>query len=80
MIGYGAATQGKAFRVFSGVIVLIFLVFGILTTNESGWMEAGLPTPNIGIWERINIAAYMAWVIVFAIILIRSNEAVKESL
>lgn len=74
MIGYGASVFGKGFRIFSVVVVLIFLLFGILTTIESRGLEANLPTPHIGIWERINIGAYMIWVIVFALMLIKRNN------
>ena len=74
MIGFGAAALGKGFRIFSAVIVLAFLVFGTLTSIESRGIEANLPTPYVGIWERINIGAYMLWVIVFAIILLRKNS------
>lgn len=70
MIGFGAAAFGKSFRVFSVIIVVIFFVFGMLTSIQSRGIEAGLPTPGIGIWERINIAAYMLWVIVFAQLLL----------
>lgn len=75
MIGFGAAAFGKSFRLFSAIIVLIFLVFGVLTTNESMLMQAGLPTPYLGIWERINIGAYMLWIIVFAVLLMKRNNA-----
>ena len=74
MIGFGAAILGKNFRIFSVVIVLIFFVFGILTTKESPGIEANLPTPQVGTWERINIGAYMLWVVVFAIMLLRRNH------
>lgn len=74
MIGFGAAAFGKNFRIFSIAIVLIFILFGILTTKESMGMEAGLPTPNVGIWERVNIGAYMLWVVVFAMILLNKNK------
>ena len=74
MIGFGAAAFGKGFRIFSAGIVLVFLVFGTLTTIESRGIEANLPTPHVGIWERINIGAYMLWVIVFAIMLLRKNS------
>ena len=74
MIGFGAAALGKGFRIFSVAIVLVFIVFGILTTKESLGIEANLPTPHVGIWERINIGAYMLWVIVFAIMLMRRNN------
>jgi len=74
MIGFGAAIFGKGFRIFSALVVLIFIIFGILTTKESSGIEANLPTPHLGNWERINIGAYMLWVIVFAILLIRRNN------
>ena len=74
MIGFGAATFGKGFRIFSVAIVLVFFVFGMLTTKESLGIEANMPTPHAGIWERINIGAYMLWVIVFAIVLMRRNN------
>ena len=74
MIGLGSATFGRAFRFFSIAIVLVFLVFGTLTAKESTGIEANLPTPHVGIWERINIGAYMLWVIVFAILLMRRNK------
>ncbi|KAA9036320.1 DUF998 domain-containing protein [Ginsengibacter hankyongi] len=74
MIGFGAASFGKAFRVFSVGIVLVFIVFGILTTKESFGLEAGLPTPHVGVWERVNMGAYMLWVVVFTILLIRRNN------
>jgi hypothetical protein len=76
MIGFGAAAFDKNFRIFSIFIVLIFFVFGILTTIESRGIDAGLPTPYVGIWERINIAAYMLWVIVFASLLLKRRTAV----
>ena len=80
MIGFGASVLGKGFRIFSTAIVLIFIVFGILTTIESRGIEAGLPTPYVGIWERINIGAYMIWVIVFVILLLkRNNKSVNYS-
>ena len=80
MIGFGAAIiSGKSFRIFSAAIVLVFIIFGILTTKDSSGIEANLPTPHLGIWERINIAAYMLWVIVFAILLIRNNKTTSQS-
>lgn len=74
MIGFGASVLGKSFRIFSAAIVLVFIVFGILTASESRGIEANLSTPNVGIWERINIGAYMIWVIVFAIMLLKRNS------
>jgi hypothetical protein len=74
MISFGAAAFGKSFRIFSVFIVLIFIVFGILTANVSGGIEANQPTLHLGTWERINIGAYMIWVMVFGIMLIKRNR------
>ena len=74
MIGFGASVLGKRFRIFSVAIVVVFMVFGILTTIDSRALQANLPTPYLGIWERINIGAYMLWVIVFAIMLLKRNR------
>ncbi|MFC0772543.1 DUF998 domain-containing protein [Terrimonas alba] len=74
MIGFGAAALGKKFRIYSIATVVIFLVFGLLTTMESSGIEAGKPTPYIGIWERINIGAYMLWIVVFAIVLLQGEK------
>jgi len=74
MISFGAAVLGKGFRLFSAAIVLIFIVFGILTTRESLGLNANLPTPHVGIWERVNIGAYMLWIIVFANELLKRNN------
>jgi len=74
MISFGAAAFGKSFRIFSVIIVLVFFAFGILTTKESLGIESNLPTPHVGIWERINIGAYMLWVVVLAILLLRKKS------
>ena len=75
MIGFGAAALGKGFRIYSAATIIVFLVFGILTSMESWGMEANKPTPYIGIWERVNMGAYMLWVVVFAILLLqRANK------
>ena len=79
MIGVGAAAFDRSFRLFSATIVLIFIVFGILTTMESDELAANLPTPYLGIWERINMAAYMLWVVVFAIKLLKRNTKPAEA-
>ena len=74
MIGFGASAFGKGFRIFSASIVLVFLVFGMLTAFDSRGIEANTPTPYAGIWERINIGAYMLWVIVFSVLLMKEKE------
>ena len=83
-IGFGAAAFGKGFRFYSIVTILVFIVFGILTFAEAPNVDKNLPTPYIGLWERINIAAFMVWMLVFAAILLRVknryslNISIKE--
>lgn len=70
LMGFGAAVLGKRFRLYTLVTWLVFIVFGVLTFTESRGIEADQPTPLLGLWERINIGAFLLWVIVFAIALL----------
>jgi len=74
MIGYAAAAFGGNFRIYSIATILVFIIFGILTSIESKGISTGTPTPFIGIWERINMGAYMLWVAVFAVILLKKAK------
>ena len=71
MMGFGAAALGKGFRIYTITTWIVFILFGVLTWMEAPGMGKGLPTPGIGIWERINIGAFMLWVVVFAIMLLQ---------
>ena len=72
-MGFAAATLGKGFRLYSIATILILLVFGILTSLEAPKVEANLPTPMAGVWERILIGVFLVWTIVLAIILLRKK-------
>jgi Protein of unknown function (DUF998) len=74
-VGFGAAAFGRRFRVYSIATIVIALVFGALTGVEGPRISANLPTPWIGLWERINIAAYMVWVAVLAVALLRRTRS-----
>jgi thiosulfate reductase cytochrome b subunit len=73
-MGFGAAAFGKRFRLYTIVSIVVLIGFGVLTGLDSANMEANLPTPWMGVWERICMFAYMLWVIVFAAILFRSEK------
>lgn len=73
-MGFGAAAFGKPFRNYSITSMVILLIFGILTSTDAPQIEANLPTPMIGVWERINIGDYLLWVIVLAIVLIKEEK------
>jgi hypothetical protein len=74
VIGFAAASFGKVFRIYSILAVATIIAFGVLTGLDSPRMEANLPTPWMGVWERISIGAYMMWVVVLAIILLRTTR------
>lgn len=72
VIGFGAAALSKQFRLYSFATMVILVVFGALTGMDAPRIAQNLPTPMIGIWERISIAAYMLWVAVLSISLLRA--------
>jgi hypothetical protein len=78
-MGFAAAALGGRFRLYSITTLLIFVGFGVLTGLDAPRVAADLPTPYVGVWERINIAAYLLWVAVLAIVLLRRREPSPRS-
>lgn len=72
-IGFGAAAFGKRFGLYSIVTILVLTGFGTLTGLDAPRLQANLPTPWVGVWERIMIGIYMLWVVVLAIKLLREK-------
>jgi hypothetical protein len=70
-IGFGAAAFGKWLRFYSIATIVILLVFGVLTGLEAARIEANLPTPWVGVTERIDIGVFLLWVVVLAVALLR---------
>ncbi len=71
VISFGATAFGKRFRVYSIATMMIWALFGTLTWLAGPRIAANLPTPWLGIWERINAVAYLLWGAVFAVALLR---------
>lgn len=71
---FGAAALGKAFRTYSIATLGVFVLFGTLTFLQAPRLAANLPTPWLGVWERVNIGAFLVWVVVFATILSRGGR------
>ena len=68
----GAAAFGKRFRVYSVVSLVIALAAGAVTGTYTSDLEANLPTPWAGVWERIGAGVYMLWIAVLAIAVLRA--------
>lgn len=67
IVGFGAAALGKRFRVYSIATIVIGLACGAVTGTYASRVQADLPTPGVGVWERIGIATFMGWIAVLAI-------------
>jgi len=74
-MGFGAAAFGKRFRRYSEATIVTLLVCGVLTSMDAPQLQANLPTPWMGVWERIDIAVFLAWVVVLATALLRGSGA-----
>ncbi len=77
-MGFGAAALGKRFRWFSIAIMATLLAAGAMTSREAPGVDANLPTPLIGVWERINIGAWLLWVMLLALALMRRSAAPRR--
>lgn len=79
-IGFGASAFGQPFRVYSIATIVLLVVFGALTFMEAPRLQANLPTPWIGLWERINISVFLLWIVVLAAALLRDPTAKRRPL
>ena len=63
MMGFGAAALGTKFRVYTIATMILLMGFGFMTSLDAPKIPDNLPTPLLGIWERILIALFMLWVL-----------------
>lgn len=73
-LGVASTALGRAFRAYSLITLAVVLVAGALTFQASPNVAKNLPTPFIGLWERVCIAAFLAWVVVLALALLRPSK------
>jgi len=78
MMGFGAAALGTKFRVYTIGTMILLMGFGFMTSLDAPKIPDNLPTPFLGMWERILIALFMLWVMVLATTL-RHREADSRS-
>ena len=78
-IGFGATLFGRAFKLYSILTILLMLVFGYITSLDAPNLQANLPTPMIGIWERICIGLNLSWIIVLSIFFLIKTPETKGS-
>jgi hypothetical protein len=68
----GAWAFGRAFRWYSFATLAAFFTFGALMGMDGGKIAEDEATPWFGIYERANIFAWMLWLAVLGVLLIRS--------
>jgi hypothetical protein len=73
-VGFGSRLLGKGFRYYSYATIAILVVFGVLSGQQGGRAEANLPTPWLGLEQRINAYTFALWMAVLAIGLLRASK------
>src|SRR5690242_1325223 len=72
-MGFGAAAFRGRFRWYSIGTMLTLSAFGALAGIDIPRIGASLPTPWVGVWERVNIYATMLWIAALAAALLRGG-------
>ena len=73
-MAFGAVAFGKRFRIYSVATILTLVAFGATASMQAGALATNEPTPWQGVYERINVAAYLLWMVVLAIIVLRRRS------
>lgn len=71
-IGFAAAALDSRFRRYSIATMALLAGLGVLVFRDAPRMSANLPTPMIGVWERLDIGLFLLWVVVLAMRLMRA--------
>ena len=72
-IVFASGAFGRIFRAYSWATIAAMLLFGGITSLYVPNVDAGLPTPLLGVFERLSLAAYLVWIAVFSLKLSRSE-------
>jgi pimeloyl-ACP methyl ester carboxylesterase len=73
-IAFAAAAFGRRFRAFAVATIVLLVAFGAVAGTYTASVQANLPTPWLGIWERIDAGLLMLWLIVLAVALLRRGD------
>lgn len=69
----GSGVLGKRFRAYSYISIAIMLIFGAAVGSQSPNVAAQLPTPFMGILERVSSFTPMVWMGVLAYSLLKTG-------
>ena len=74
-VGLGASLYGTRWRLYSFATLLTIIVSGAWTGFEASRLAWQQPAPWLGVAERINVGAYLLWIVILAISLLRAKSA-----
>jgi hypothetical protein len=74
-VAFGAVAYRGWFRLYSLATLVVLPLFGSLAANLDEARAADLATPWMGFFERVNAYTMFAWMVVLAVILLRSLRA-----
>ena len=77
LMGVGARALDKGFRLYTIITIGVVLLFGALAGVDGYRMAQHLPTPWLGVTERVNIFGFLLWYAVLSIRLLREKPAGK---
>jgi len=78
-VGFAMTALGKGFRNYSIATVGVIVVGAAGTFAYAPRLAANLPTPGMGLIERVDLSAWLLWVAVLAVALLRRECAQKAT-
>jgi hypothetical membrane protein len=75
-ISFGSGARGKWFRIYSILTIALMYGFGALTSMLAARIDTG-PTPWMGAFERVIVYSPMLWVLVLAVVLLRTRGTAR---
>jgi hypothetical protein len=73
-MGFAAAAFGKWFRIYSIISILSLLFYGAITASYATKVEKDLPTPWLGVIERLMIGVFLLWAVMLALLLLQKMK------
>lgn len=78
LLGTGSGAFGRRFRAYSLTSAGVVLVSGALTSTQAAKLPDGNPTPRMGLYERTSIGAWLLWMAVLAVRLLREEHPAAD--
>lgn len=66
-----AVAFGPRFRRYAFATLALLTAGALMTSVDAARLDAGLPTPWMGVYERLNIGVYLLWLATLSVTLLR---------